>query len=205
MCRLSRNSGSLNLLEPWGLLQACNGKPLPYSLVAINFILNYLNTPEIYSEYATVLGIVSVWRYYSQNGETNPRLQNCEKLLLFSLCLSVHPPAWNNSAPSWRIFVSFDIWGFYWNLSRRLKFELKGTSHKDVCKLIIISHRIILVMRIFQTKVVEKFIIHVSIHNFANVILHLKSFEEDNISYKQFCIWMETLTELSQLRFYHTH
>jgi hypothetical protein len=31
MCRLSRNSGGLNLLEPQGLVQACNGRVLPFS------------------------------------------------------------------------------------------------------------------------------------------------------------------------------
>jgi hypothetical protein len=31
MCRLSRNSGSLNLLEPQGPVQACSGKALPYN------------------------------------------------------------------------------------------------------------------------------------------------------------------------------
>jgi hypothetical protein len=29
MCRLSRHSGSLNLLEPQGPFQACSGKALP--------------------------------------------------------------------------------------------------------------------------------------------------------------------------------
>jgi hypothetical protein len=29
------------------------------------------------------------------------------------VCLSVHPTAWNNSAPTHRIFIKFDIWGFF--------------------------------------------------------------------------------------------
>ena len=35
-----------------------------------------------------------------------------------SVCLS----AWNNSAPTWQIFMKFYIWTFFENLSRKLKF-----------------------------------------------------------------------------------
>jgi hypothetical protein len=35
--------------------------------------------------------------------------QNCEKRLLASLCLSVRPSSWNNSAPAGRIFIEFGI------------------------------------------------------------------------------------------------
>jgi hypothetical protein len=31
----------------------------------------------------------------------------------------VCPSAWNNSAPSWRIFIKFDIWWFFETLSRK--------------------------------------------------------------------------------------
>ena len=44
------------------------------------------------------------------------RLQNCEKLLLASSCLSVHPSAWNNSAPTGPIFMIFDI-GIFFRIS----------------------------------------------------------------------------------------
>jgi hypothetical protein len=37
------------------------------------------------------------------------RSQNCEERLFASSCLSVRPPAWNNSAATARIFVKFDI------------------------------------------------------------------------------------------------
>jgi hypothetical protein len=43
--------------------------------------------------------------------------QSCEKRLLASLCLcvcpSVDPSPWNNTAPTGRIFMKFDIWGFF--------------------------------------------------------------------------------------------
>ena len=54
-------------------------------------------------------------------------LQNCEKRLLASSCLSVRssvrPFAWNNSAPTGWIFMKFDIWGFFESLSRYFKFH----------------------------------------------------------------------------------
>jgi len=37
------------------------------------------------------------------------RSQNCENKLLASSCLSVPPSTWDNSAPTWRIFIKFDI------------------------------------------------------------------------------------------------
>jgi hypothetical protein len=37
------------------------------------------------------------------------RSQNCEKRLLSLSCLYVCPSAWNNSAPTGRIFMKFDI------------------------------------------------------------------------------------------------
>ena len=37
--------------------------------------------------------------------------------------MSVRPPAWNNSAPTGRIFMKFDISVLFENLSRNLKFH----------------------------------------------------------------------------------
>jgi len=39
--------------------------------------------------------------------------QNCGERLLASSCLSFCPSARNNSAPTGRIFIKFDIWGFF--------------------------------------------------------------------------------------------
>jgi hypothetical protein len=36
---------------------------------------------------------------------------------LASSCLSVRLPTWNNSAPTGRIFIKFDVWGFLENFS----------------------------------------------------------------------------------------
>jgi len=36
---------------------------------------------------------------------------------------SVRPPAWNTSAPIGQIFMKFDIWVFFENLSRKFQFH----------------------------------------------------------------------------------
>jgi hypothetical protein len=49
--------------------------------------------------------------------------QNCEERLLASSCLSVCPSAWNNAAPTARIFMKLGTWGFFKNLSKTLNFD----------------------------------------------------------------------------------
>jgi hypothetical protein len=44
--------------------------------------------------------------------------------------LSVRLSAWNNSAPTEWIFMKFDIWWFFENLSRKLKFHKNRTTKK---------------------------------------------------------------------------
>ena len=70
--------------------------------------------------------------------------QNCEKRPLASSCLSVCPSAWNNSAPTERIFIKFYIWGHFENLSRKFTFhhnrtKITGTLHKIQYTFFIIS------------------------------------------------------------------
>jgi len=50
--------------------------------------------------------------------------------------VSVHPSAWNNSAPTGWIFMKFYIWTSFENLSRKFKFHsnvtsITGTLHED--------------------------------------------------------------------------
>jgi hypothetical protein len=45
------------------------------------------------------------------------RSPNCEKRLRAASCLSVCLSAWNDSAPTWRIFMIFYIWIFFENMS----------------------------------------------------------------------------------------
>jgi len=78
--------------------------------------------------------------------------QFCEKRFLSSSCLSVYLSAcpsirlsaWNNSAPTGRIFTKFDIRGFVENPSRKLKLHcnltrITGTSREDQYTFLIIS------------------------------------------------------------------
>jgi hypothetical protein len=61
------------------------------------------------------------------------RSQNCEKQLLpsscLSVCLSVCLSAWNNSAPTGRILIKFDVWMFFDKVSRKLKISLKSDNN----------------------------------------------------------------------------
>ena len=66
------------------------------------------------------------------------KLEKRDYLLVSSclfLCLSL-PSAWNNSAPTGRGFLKFDIWIFFKYLSRKVKFQSDmtrktGTLHED--------------------------------------------------------------------------
>ena len=62
--------------------------------------------------------------------------KNCEERLPILSCLSVCPSAWKNSAPTGRIFMKFDIWLFFENLSREFKVHynltrITGILHED--------------------------------------------------------------------------
>jgi hypothetical protein len=76
--------------------------------------------------------------------------------------MSVRPLAWNNSAPSRRIFMKFNISVFFENRSRRFKLHqnltrITDTLHGDLCTFMIISRWILRRMRgVFQTEIVGK-------------------------------------------------
>ena len=68
-----------------------------------------------------------------------------------SFVMSVLLSAWNNSAPTGRIVMKFDIWVFL-NVSRKFKFHwnptiITGTLHGQVFTFMVISRWIILRMR----------------------------------------------------------
>jgi len=72
-----------------------------------------------------------------------------KKQLLASSCLSVLSSAWNNSALTGRIFMKFDIWVFFENLSWKIKFHynltrIPGTLHKNLHPFFIISSQFFL-------------------------------------------------------------
>ena len=64
------------------------------------------------------------------------------------LCLSVRPSAWNDSAPTGRIFVNFYIWEFFskirWENQSLINILtwVTGTLREGVCAVVIISQRI---------------------------------------------------------------
>jgi hypothetical protein len=43
--------------------------------------------------------------------------------VVMSVCPSVRPSAWNNSVPTRGIFMKVDIWKFFENLPRKVKFR----------------------------------------------------------------------------------
>ena len=80
---------------------------------------------------------------------------------IISLVMSVRLSAWNNSAPIGRIFIKFDIWGFFENLSRKLNFHCNrtrktGTLHGDEYKFLSYPTQFFLEWKIFQTNYVDK-------------------------------------------------
>ena len=56
---------------------------------------------------------------FSNQTSFEARLQNCEKRLLASSCLS----AWKNSGATGRIFIKFDIGLFFESLLRKSNFH----------------------------------------------------------------------------------
>jgi len=63
-----------------------------------------------------------------------------------SIIMFVYPLfTWTNTTPTGQIFMKFDIWLFFENVSRNFKFHynltrIKGTLHEDICTFMILSH-----------------------------------------------------------------
>ena len=57
----------------------------------------------------------SLQMFFNQYEANSRCSQNCEQQLLAS-CPSILLSAWNNSAPTGRILITFDIWAFFENL-----------------------------------------------------------------------------------------
>jgi hypothetical protein len=65
------------------------------------------------------LDLVSLYRVRLVIGRISElRKLSISSVMYVYVCLSVAPPAWNNLAPTERIFIKFDIWIFSENLSR---------------------------------------------------------------------------------------
>jgi hypothetical protein len=80
---------------------------------------------ETTKNFLTALSVVRIYRSMvsCHTDRTFKALsQNCEKLLLTSLCLFVRLSAWNNCAPTGMIFIKFNIWVFFEHFSRNSSF-----------------------------------------------------------------------------------
>jgi len=125
--------------------------------------------------------------------------QNCDKQLLASTCLSGHVSQWNNLAPTWQIFMKFDNYIFFYNLLRKYTFHSNltrklGTSHKDLCIFMIISHSILPWMRNSTFKIVQK----IKTHIFGQQL-----FSKNCAVYR---IWKNTVQpDRPQMTIHHTH
>ena len=89
----------------------------------------------------------------------------------FVMCLSIRPTARNNSVPTGRILIKFDICAFFETLSRKFKFHynptgITGTLHNDVFTFMTISRQILLRMRTVSSKSCrENQNTHIMFHN----------------------------------------
>ena len=59
------------------------------------------------------------------------RIAKSEYCIRLSACLYVRPSAWNNSDPNWRIFMKYDIWIFFKNLSQKKYIQILLSSDKN--------------------------------------------------------------------------
>ena len=109
-----------------------------------------------------VQALLLYWQLAEHRGDFLSRhSQSHETLVLSSSCASVRClvclPAWNNSAPTWQIFIKFDIRAFLETLSRKSEFHSKpkkvtGILHEHLCTVVTTSRWILLRMRNISDK-----------------------------------------------------
>jgi hypothetical protein len=98
-------------------------------------------------------------------------LQNCEKATI-SFVMSVCPHG-KKLASTELVFMKFNIWGFFENLSRKFMFlynltRITGTLHEDLCTFMIISRWILLRKRNVSDKsCIENQNTHFMLSNFS--------------------------------------
>ena len=78
--------------------------------------------------------------------------KNCGRILLALSCLSVRPSVWNNSAPTGRIFMKFDIRVFFEKTVEKSQVSVKSDKNIGhftwrLLVILIISHSVLLRMR----------------------------------------------------------
>jgi len=86
---------------------------------------------------------------------------------VLSVCPSVLPSAWRNSAPTGRIFMKIDIWNFFWKSGQKIQVLLKSDKNSGYFSwrptVYIWQHlaHFFLECEIFQTKSAEKITTHI--------------------------------------------
>jgi hypothetical protein len=141
---------------------------------------------------------------------------------IMSVCPSIWPSTWNNSAPTERIFVKFGIWVFFKNLSRKFKFHwnltrITGTLHEELCTFMI-SWWILLRMRNVShkscretqnTHLCSTIFVWKSCLLCDNVEKHGQTKDDNIIRHMCFACWItkvtHTHTHTHTLRIYNTY
>ena len=133
-------SGRLNLLEPSGPVQACNGTALPFTLqrLPVTWIIKIQFVPHCkhylgYKDRSDKCGIGTNRCLYGDTYKHANALCEQKVALLgklaklrketISFLMPVRPSVWNNSDSTGRTFMKFDIWVFFENLERKFKFS----------------------------------------------------------------------------------
>ena len=94
--------------------------------------------------------------------------------------VKVRPSASNNSAPTWRIFMKFDIWRFFRKICLKIvKFysiltRIRSTLHEDIFALMILFAGFFLEREMSQARIVEK--IKINILSFNCQYQHMHNF-----------------------------
>ena len=99
------------------------------------------------------------------------KLRKATISFVMSVCPSVRPSAWNNSAPTGRIVMKVDIWVFFENLLRKFKFhynreKITGSSHEDKYTFFVIFHSVLLRMNVSHKSCRETRNTHFIFNNF---------------------------------------
>jgi hypothetical protein len=72
----------------------------------------------------TAMEIIDIFRSFRKIAKSNYKTLSYVFVSLFlSVRLSLRPSAWNNSAPTGRNSMKYDIWIFFNNRSRKFKFH----------------------------------------------------------------------------------
>jgi hypothetical protein len=132
------------------------------ALIWIGVLLVFVSC-ALHCDFDTFNGVASLIKWF-KCGHIVRRVREIAKSDYF--LRHVCPSAWNSSAPTGRIFIKFDIWGFFENLWRKFKLYenrtgVKVTLHLDQFTFFIMSLSFLLKMRNVSDRFVEKIKTHI--------------------------------------------